>query len=216
MVAKKKIKVVAPVNTETTEELVVEIPPAPVQEIDVDTYSDNLSAAQINQLNAPRKVVGKPDISGLPSAIGPDGFPVFVAGDRIVIERYASFLQGNPYLDTRTYRVEAVDLISGKVNLWDESLCQYAIDNWRHGIKIGQVYKLSLGRLVSSKGKRGRPRKNPVVSPVVATTPGEKKKRGRPKGVKNRSKDVIRAEKKEREIAKAAKKTKRTTKKAKR
>ena len=216
MVAKKKIKVVTPVNPtpEVSEEPAV-IPPPPVQEIDVDTYSDNLSAAQINHLNAPRKTVSKPDISGLPNAIGADGFPVFVRGDRIVIERYASFLQGNPYLDTRTYRVESVDLISGKVTLWDESLCQYATDNWRHGVKIGQVYKLSLGRLVSSKGKRGRPRKNPVVSPVVATTPGEKKKRGRPKGVKNRSKDVIRAEKKEREVAKAAKKTKRAARKAK-
>ncbi|NBO55926.1 MAG: hypothetical protein EBU84_15370, partial [Actinobacteria bacterium] len=94
------------------------------------------------------------------------------------------------------------------------SLCQYATDNWRHGVKIGQVYKLSLGRLVSSKGKRGRPRKNPVVSPVVVTTPGEKKKRGRPKGVKNRSKETIRAEKKEREVARAAKKTKRVASKA--
>jgi hypothetical protein len=53
-----------------------------------------------------------------------------------------------------------------------------------------------------------------VAPPVVATTPGEKKKRGRPKGVKNRSKDVIRAEKKEREVARAAKKTKRVARKA--
>lgn len=204
MVTRKKIKVTTPAETEVSEELPVEIPPPPVQEIDVDTYSDDLSPEQLDLLNAPRKVVNKPDISGLPNAIGPDGFPVFVPGDRIVIERYASFLKGNPYLDTRTYRVESVDLITGRVGLWDEALSQYATDNWRHGVKIGQVYKLSLGRLVSSKGKRGRPRKNVIASPVVTGPPGEKKKRGRPKGVKNRDREAIRAEKKEKEIVRAA------------
>lgn len=174
---------------ESEEELV---PPPPVPDVDVDTYSDSLSVEQINRLSGPRRDVNRPDLSSLPNAIGPDGFPVFVKGDRIVIERRASFLAGNPYLDTRTYRVESVDLVSGKVNLWDESLQQYANDNWRHGVKVGQVYKLSLGRLVTTKRKRGRPRKNPpAVAPGVGTQsgPGEKKKRGRPKGSKNRVKE---------------------------
>lgn len=179
---------------EQTEPPVIEA----IDDIDLDSYSDNLSSAQIDRL-AKKREPSKPDISGLPNAIGADGMPIFVSGDKIIIERYASFLKGNPYLDTRTYRVEKVDLDTGKVDLWDENLQQYANDNWRHGIKIGQVYKLSLGRLVSSKKTRGRPRKqveeNKQVATVTETTTTVKKGRGRPKGSKNRSKDIIKAEK---------------------
>lgn len=208
--ASKKKSVVSPtveVEVETPAEETAIPPSSP--EVDLDTYSDNLSSEQLSRLSGPRKEINRPDLSNLPNAIGPDGYPLFVKGDRIVIERRASFLAGNPYLDTRTYRVEAVDLDTGKVNLWDESLSQYATDNWKHGVRVGQVYKLSLGRLVTTKRKRGRPRKT-VATPVpaVTTKPGEKKKRGRPKGVKNRAKEVIHAEKKER----AAKKVRRAKK----
>lgn len=199
----------------TTESVTVELPAEPVNtvpDVDVDTYSDNLSSEQVSRLTGPRKETGRPDISGLPNAIGGDGCPIFVKGDRIVIERRASFLQGNPYLDTRTYRVEAVDLVSGKVNLWDESLNQYATDNWRHGVKVGQVYKLSLGRLVTTKRRRGRPRKETnntaTTVTVVTAKPTERKGRGRPKGSKNRTKEVIRAEKKNKDTQRAAKRMK--------
>ena len=189
----KKKEIIEDLEEESREEETEVVIPAQVtRSVDLDTYSDNLSSEQIEHLYAPRKTVSKPDISGLPNAIGPDGFPVFVKGDRIVIERYTSFLQGNPYLDTRTYRVEAVDLDSGRVALWDEELSQYATDNWRHGVKIGQIYKLSLGRLVSSKGKRGRPRKEASPTPTVITSTNqpEKRGRGRPKGSKNQSSDT--------------------------
>lgn len=156
-------------------------------DIDLDDYSENISAAQVDRLVRPRKTLNKPEISHLPNGIGKDGYPIFVPGDRIVIERYASFLHGNPYLDTRTYRVQKVDHITGKVHLWDEALDQYALDNWKHGVSIGQQYRLSLGRLVSSKKRRGRPRKEQTHEEV--TQPTEKKKRGRPPGVKNKQKD---------------------------
>ena len=157
--------------------------------VDLDSYSEAPTVEQVSRLVG-RREARRPDISGLQSAIGVDGYPAFVAGDRIVIERYASFLAGRPYLDTRTYRVESVDLDSGKVNLWDESLYQYASDNWRHGVSIGQVYKFVKGRLVSSKGRRGRPRKEssaPVEAAVPVVVEG-KRRRGRPPGVKNRAK----------------------------
>ena len=209
-----KKKIILPSEEET-----VELAPASIPEgddVDLDSYSERVDASTIDRLGK-KKESARPDISGLPNAIGPDGIPVFVKGDKIVIERYASFLQGNPYLDTRTYKVEAVDLDTGKVDLWDENLQQYANDNWRHGLKIGQVYKLSLGRLVSSQKKRGRPKKNAeenksVTKPFVAGT--EKKGRGRPKGSKNRSGDVIKAEKAARRDAKLAKKAKKVVRKA--
>lgn len=156
---------------------------------DLDTYSDRLSPDQISFLAAPKKPVNKPDISHLPNGIGKDGYPVFVAGDKIVIERYTSFLHGNPYLDTRTYKVQKVDHVTGKIDLWDESLDQQAVDNWKYGVKIGQQYRLSLGRLVSSKKKRGRPRKETPHTEITPPSDTPKRGRGRPKGAKNKPKD---------------------------
>jgi len=178
---------------------------------DWDTPSDVLPADFKSLLGAPSKdrSASKPDISSLPDAMGPDG-PLFVRGDKIVIERYATILAGAPYLDTRTYLVESVDPITGKVNLWDPSMAQFASDNWKHGVKHGYVYKFARsGVAVSSKRKRGRPRKNPVEAPkpIVAGPDGSpvKKKRGRPAGVKNRPKEVVAAEKAAKAKLKAAK-----------
>jgi hypothetical protein len=152
----------------------------------------------------------RPDISRLPDAIM-DGVPVFFAGDRIVIERRASILRGNPYLDTRTYSVKSLDLVTGDMVLWDVSLFQWARDNFITGPKLGQVYKLTNGLSTSpGKKKRGRPRKNLEVAPVVRATDADgnpiKKRRGRPAGVKNRDKAVISVEKAERKALRAAKK----------
>lgn len=148
------------------------------------------------------------DISKLPDAIA-DGVLRVGAGDRIVIERRATFLPGRPYLDTKTYRIKRVDP-NGDMSLWDESLNQWAMDNWKTGPLKGQVYKLAtVGTNVTTKRKRGRPRKNPVDAPkpVVVGPDGApvKRGRGRPKGSKNRAKDVIAAEKAEKRRLRAAK-----------
>lgn len=179
---------------------------------DLDTPDDDLFSTQ-SKLGAPAKAVAKPDISAMPDAIGPDGKPMFVAGDKIVIERHTSLLAGNPYVDTRTFRVNRIDMVNGRIELFDESLPQHATDNWITGLAIGNVYKFVKGPVVIKSRKRGRPAKiKPVVEEVKSTTEGgEKKKgRGRPKGSKNRDKSVIRAEKaaksKERAAKKAAKK----------
>lgn len=155
------------------------------------------------------KPEAKPDISRLPNALDGDGMPRFSVGDRIVIERRASFLAGNPYLDTRTYRVKRIDEGTGVMSLWDESMAQWATDNFIAGPINGQVYKLAGRASVSTKKKRGRPRKNPIEEPkpVVMGADGKpvKKKRGRPAGSKNRPKEEIKAEK-------AARREKRATK----
>jgi hypothetical protein len=170
----------------------------PTEEGDAwEATSDMISRA----LGAP-KPVNKPDISRLPDAIV-GGIPQFGAGDKIVIERYSAFLKGRPYLDTKTYTVEDVDAFTGKIKLYDDQLQQHAIDNWKTGTVYGNVYKLAMGHAVSTKKKRGRPRKDPVgeVKPLVP--PGEKRGRGRPPGVKNRPKAVIAAEKAAKKAAKS-------------
>lgn len=149
----------------------------------------------------------KPDISRLPDAIV-GGRLVVAPGERIVIERRATFLAGNPYLDTRTYTLKAADPTTGRLSLWDDSLQQWAADNWIAGTRNGQVYKVALSRSVSTRKKRGRPRKNPVEAPrPVEVGPDgapAKRRRGRPKGSKNRPKEAIRAEREARRAGRGA------------
>lgn len=153
----------------------------------------------------PKKPVNKPDISGLPDGVV-DGRPIFCKGDKIVIERRVGMFPDHPYLDTRAYHVNSVDMVTGRMELFDETLMQHARDNWIEGLKIGQVYKLTTNvRADVGKRKRGRPRKNPAAPAVAPAVPGEKKKRGRPAGSKNRSKDVIAEERRVKKAAKAAK-----------
>ena len=181
--------------------------------VDLDTASDTLTPEQMSRLGAERKQVNKPDISRLPDALGPDGMPLFKEGDKIVIERYASSLPNKPYLDTKTYKVLTVDMATGYMRLSDEGFLQYARDNWKIGPKHGSVYKLAQGKITVSHKKRGRPRKDPVedsVKPAVQLGPdGQpiKKKRGRPAGAKNRSREEIVAEKTARREEKLAKKS---------
>lgn len=183
------------------EVVVREIEPPPTYEPPEvsDTLSDEDRA---RLLSGPPQPVVKPDISHLRDALS-GGWPTFKQGDTVVIERYAWMLKGRPYLDTRVFTVRSVDLATGFVELYDPVRGQHATDNWRHGIKIGQVYKYADDGgsfLLTTKKKRGRPRKNfgpPASDAPPPPPPGEKKKRGRPKGSKNRPKDVIAAEKRE-------------------
>ena len=208
MAKKKKSPVEEALPVEETPEE-VSLPPEP--EVDLDSPSDVLTPAMAEKLFGDRKPVNKPDISRLPDALGPDGKPLFKAGDKIVIERYASCLTGCPYLDTRSYRVQSIDMTTGNVWLFDDSLCQHAGTNWKTAPRTGDVFKFAMGNVVSKK-KRGRPRKNPIEAPkpVVLGEDGKpvKKKRGRPPGSKNRPKSEIKAEKAAKVAAKVSKKKK--------
>ncbi|NBT35834.1 MAG: hypothetical protein EBT03_09930, partial [Betaproteobacteria bacterium] len=71
--------------------------------IDIETPSDFVSSEALDALGN-KAAANKPDISRLPDAIV-GGVAQFKEGDKLVIERYSSFLKGKPYLDTKTYRV---------------------------------------------------------------------------------------------------------------
>jgi len=171
--------------------------------IDFETPSDIVSSEAVTL--GTRKPVVKPDISKLPDAVV-GGVAQFKEGDKLVIERYSSFLTGKPYLDTKTYRVVRHDEFTGRPHLFDEQLEQNAIMNWKEGLRHGTVFKLATRKVdISTKKKRGRPRKNPVEEVKAVDPNAPKRGRGRPKGAKNRDKEVIAAEKAEKKAKRAAK-----------
>lgn len=181
--------------------------------VDVDSVSDFVSSDALEALGF-KTAVNKPDISRLPEAVV-GGVAQFKEGDKIVIERYCSFLKGRPYLDTKTYRVVRHDEFTGRLHLFDEQLEQNAIMNWKEGLRHGTVFKLATGKVdVSTKKKRGRPRKNPVEDVKEVDPNAPKRGRGRPKGAKNRPKDEIKAEKEAKKAAKAEKVRKASLKRA--
>ena len=111
--------------------------------------------------------------------------PLFDVGDRIVAERHISFLTGAPWLDTRVYIVKSIDDETGAVHCPDEEMQHYAC--------VG--YKNPHTR-IKLAAKKGDPFKVPKVAKVQPELPpGEKKRRGRPKGFKNRPREIIEAEK---------------------
>ena len=183
--------------------------------VDLDSHSDVLSEAAKAMLFGGAAVANKPDISRLPDAFL-NGRPAFTEGDKIVIERHVSFLDAHPYLDTKTYKVRRINTDTGHLWLWDEQLQQSASDNYKQGLVSGcRTYKVAMGHNISTKKKRGRPRKNPIeATPEVAAAPAAPKKRGRPPGSKNRSRDELKAEKEAKRAEKAAKKAARNARKA--
>lgn len=181
-------------------------------EVDEITRAERLERA---------KVAAKPLIDHLEDAVGKDQFgnPILLAkvGDRIIIERVASILSHKPWLDTKTYVITNVDGVTGDLVLMDTDLGQQAGSNYITGLKHGYRFKLPNSKGMSiGKRKRGRPRKNPTgapepVKPVQLGPDGKPvaKRRGRPAGSKNRSKEIIRAEKKAKLEKRAMRKTKR-------
>jgi len=154
------------------------------------------------------KGANKPMIDHLPDAVTTDemGMPVLLAGpgEKIVIERVASVLSHRPWLDTRTYTITSIDAASGWIGLWDDVYHRDAGSNYIEGMKVGYRFKLAAAKGPSiGERKRGRPKKNPTGAPVpekpVELGPDGKpvqKRRGRPKGSKNRERGEIMAEKK--------------------
>lgn len=165
----------------------------PLAGADEDEAGSTLSPAERES----KRLERKPSIDHLPDGttyVAEVGtLALFQEGDNIVVERRSSLLQGNPWLDTRVYRVRAIDDETGVVSCVDEE--------FPHRAFIGMGDPLTIIKLCPKKGDPFKvPRvKTPAlnsVSPGPAPAAGAKKRgRGRPPGSKNRPKDVIKAEK---------------------
>lgn len=160
----------------------------------------------------------KPNIDHLDDAIAvlEDGsvIPLFGVGDKLVIERRASILPGNPWLDTQTYTVTDIDDVTGDLKLMSDGYGHSAMSNFIKGLAAGYRFKLPSGSAIGKKrrGVKGRGRKPKIAATPVAAAPtapapdGQVKRgRGRPPGTKNRPKAVIEAERRARAAARKAK-----------
>lgn len=145
-----------------------------------------------------KRLARKPNIDHLPdgTVLMDNGeiLPLFDVGDRIIVERLASCLFGLPWLDTRVYQVTKINDETGQVDCIDPEFHHYACVGFK---SPHQRFKLC--------PQKGNPFAAPkkVQPPKQELAPGEKKRRGRPKGSKNRPKEIIKQERQARKEGKA-------------
>lgn len=138
----------------------------------------------------------KPDISALEDAleVNDDGTVKFIpiVGGKVVIERC---VEDGGWLDTNLYTVREIDEETGALRLIRDEFGHNAMSNYMEGILRGYVFKLppKKGPIIARKVRAGKKTKPTMTVPVDPSAP--KKGRGRPKGSKNRPKEVIKAEK---------------------
>ena len=140
----------------------------------------------------------RPDISHLDDALSvdDDGNVTFLPqiGGKVVIERC---IESGSWLDTNLYTITDVDRMTGDLRLIRDEMGHRAMSNYLEGIIRGYVFKLPSvkGPIIKRKVRLVRKPKKEVVT--ISGPVGPKKGRGRPKGSKNRPKEVIRAERAE-------------------
>jgi hypothetical protein len=111
-------------------------------------------------------------------------------------------------MDTKTFVVDSIDGATGNIYLHDIELCRQSMTNIPLALKYGHRFKLPTARMVdlTSKRKRGRPRKVVEASSTPPPPPSEgeatPKRRGRPKGSKNRPAEVREAERAAKKVEK--------------
>jgi hypothetical protein len=146
----------------------------------------------------------RPPIGHLADAIhvpndGTDAVPLFDMGDRIVVDCCTDLLRGLPWLQTIVGTVRSIDDTSGTVSLYDED------SDARNPMVRFVSFKSNLFtlKLAPAKGDPFEP-PSPERQPKPQPMPGQKG-RGRPKGSKNRPKDIIKAEREARKAARGRK-----------
>ena len=188
----------------------------PVIEVDVEAMEAAEAAAALSMSETERRdrwqsrrpVIGhlksgiveiesEPDESGKKKV---EVLPVFDVGQRIVVDISTKLLPGTPWLQTIVGRVRSIDDDTGLVTIYDED-SDARIPTVRYvSLKDGlHIFKLAptKGDPFAVRAVKAQLKKEALA----AAQPGVKRGRGRPKGVKNRPKDVIKAEK---EAARAA------------
>jgi len=135
----------------------------------------------------------RPNIDHLKDGVAvlADGSSVvlFDIGERIVADTRTSLLKGLPWLETIVGRVRSIDDDTGMVSLYDDN------SDFRSQRVRWVSFKdgLACFKLAPAKGSPFIVPAN-APQPVAVAQPGKRGK-GRPKGTKNRPKEVIEAEK---------------------
>lgn len=165
------------------------------QQEDEDDPSDAFTPDEV--LEAKRWET-KPNISWLQPAVL-DGKFLPVKGGYLIMERNNLLLNTPTWLDTKVYRLLTDPDLDGNARLFDCSNQNNALFNWKSAVGLGFELKLPPpGRnpelLFESTGKRRRKRK--FVETQVAKEDNElaqqpKRKRGRPKGSKNKKTTAV-------------------------
>lgn len=176
----------------------------------IDEDNDFSLALLPDDVRRARRSALRPDIDWLDDAIDwsantPSGVDFIPRKDQyVVIERQCISMPTIGWLDTRVYRLIEDPAPNGNLKLWDPIKQQMALSNWKTGIAThGFIFKLppkgvNPETLLESSGKiRRRKRVAPAPPPPQRDENGNivPKRRGRPPGTKNRSKEVILAEK---------------------
>lgn len=169
-------------------EVVVEPIKTPVtipKQVTVDPDEDFASA--VERAITPRERL-RPPIDHLKNAVR-DGRFLAKVGDRIVLERWATLLKGSPWLSTGVFLVRQIDSETGFVWLYDAACHNHSCTNFITGPASGAV-KIMLAPGVKDPFTvpRGAPEKTLQAKDAVTNTDASKKRRGRPRGSKNRSK----------------------------
>lgn len=158
---------------------------------------------QIKMAFAPARAAQKPNVDYLDDAVVElEGHgTVFLpqVGDGLIIQ------YPQDWRDTTYFTIREINYETGAVWLWNPQRKQWASTNFLDAKRYGLVLKTppegaSELRMAIALGqrKRGRPRKNPIEQVVAPPKEKSERGRGRPKGSKNRSKEVIEAEKRAR------------------
>lgn len=186
--------------------------------------SDLIASASLNASEQEQRRLNKrPDISHLKDATRVDPetgitLALFKTGDRIVADRRTTHLKGAPWLDTRVYIVMSVDDVKGVIHCLDEEARHHSFIGLRdpytqlklapaagNPFNAKEVKKFEKKQLQLLSQKRKNAGGTSILSSEDDFT--NVKRRGRPKGTKNRPRDVILAEKLARKEEKALKKS---------
>lgn len=196
--AKKNVEEPEASEPETTAEAAPDDREKPISDEAEGEEGEYVDGTLTPEQREQKRLSKRPNIDHLPNGtvVLDDGsiLPLFDVGDRIIAERHISFLNGHPWLDTRVYLVKSIDDDTGAVHCFDEELHHYACVGFKHPFTRIKLCP-----------KKGNPFKAPKVEKTkVELPPGEKKRRGRPKGSKNRPKEIIQAERQAKKEGKAA------------
>jgi hypothetical protein len=179
-----------------------------------------------------QRLAKRPDISWFPDAVDwgdPDdilGIQLIPkCGGYLVVEKLSLLRPGKPWFETRVYKLLADAAPDGTVQLWDPILRRHLVSNWKQMLAEDFALKLppkgtNPETVLESDGKRRRRKKlvqKALKSDGIEEGDGQlsksgKGRRGRPKGSKNRSKEVVAAERSEKRALTAKKKTARVKK----